>query len=756
MSFIVYKRFIKSSRFSVGAHRSGAGGGESAFLPELNITRTASCSALTDESDSFPVNVKLEGVKAGDEKPAVALYLFGTNGRLEKVATAKDGRLSIPRKIAKKSNATVALGPDVDGPQGISMGALLQFRSEDLQKWEKSGTVYIPKSVWPGWLQFLVCLSGKVERCLPILWDPLQVMKGLRLNPPIPHPRCAPVCAGIVEIYEKECCCDVRYIPIDISDIIKRLEEILATYPPIPIPDPGPVSNVDRNLLYKIQLARSTSSPMFAGEPQLDLVAEVSKISAMPTGQAEEYIRSTDFYRPFICSCTSRKLGEAVLGPDGSFSYCYLRFPVRNPSWKTCSFYYCYKVKQWNGSSWAYIYNGQALNQDFSSDQLADLTTFWGTACDPGPVVDGDTPYVMLENIGGTESWNLVSPGQTGELSLSAPPDNGGLVFPPSGGGSDIGAFLNCPWGQALSFRLRFDPRMQALGATYYRISIVPTSNGSSASGPAQPLSNGVTWGKLVYQGGQWIVQYESLGPNIVGAQSNLYKIPYGTDWLWYQYHNSWDTTTLPNGRYFVSIEVFDAAGNRLKPTTAPGAGTPTNFIFLKMLDSVNTADVLYPTLLHLFWTDNSPCVGHIEDLRMDGLPNSDECQYMMGDCCSTFSAGFRAFHATRNSPTAPETFMYYYQIWYHRGLGGSNVTTDTGGTNQPGTLGAGNPAESTPQSFCDMLGLSRNPGNRCEPSTHGKCSFALNLYAWAKHWNGSGRLSQYDASDQAAFSLEV
>lgn len=711
---------------------------------------------MADEKKSFTIKVMLEGVNAGEEKPAIALYLIGPNGRLKKIASAKDDRLSIPSELAKRGGATVALGPDVESPEGISKGALLQFRSEDLQGWAKSGLVYVPKSIWPGWLQFLVCLSGKVERCLPILWEPLQVMKGLRLSPPIPRPRCAPVCAGIVEIYEKECCCDVWRIPIDISDIIKRLEGILATYPPIPIPGPGPVSSVDRNLLYKIQLARSGSSPVAAGAPQFDVVAEISRIRAMPPEEAEKYILSTPFYKPFLCSCTTRKLGEAVLGPDGGFSYCYLRFPPRNPPWRSCTFYYTYKVKQWNGSAWAYIYDGQALNQYFSSDQAAELSTFWGAACDPGPSTDGDTPYVLLENIGGTESWNLVSPTQTGESSMSTPPDNGGLVFPPSGAASDVGAFLNCPWGQTLSFRLRFDPRMQPLGAAYYRISIVPTSNGSTASGPPQPLSNAVTWGKLVYSGSQWVVQYESLGPNTVGSQSNLYKIPYGTDWLWYQYHNYWDTTTLPNGRYFVSVEVFDSAGNRLKPAAAPGAGTPKNFIFLKMLDSVNTAAVVYPTLLHLFWTDNSPCIGHIEDLRMDGLPNSNECQYMVGNCCSTFSAGFRAFHATRNSTTPPETFMYYYQIWYHKGLGGPNVTTDTGGTNQPSTLGGGSPAESTPQSFCDMLGIPRNLVEPCQPATHGKCSFALNLYVWAKHWNGGGRLSQYDASDQAAFSLEV
>ena len=143
-----------------------------------------------------------------------------------------------------------------------------------------------------------------------------------------------------------------------------------------------------------------------------------------------------------------------------------------------------------------------------------------------------------------------------------------------------------------------------------------------------------------------------------------------------------------------------------------------------------------------MFWTDKQPCYGDIEDLREDGFPNTEECQFMSGKKKSTFSAGFRAFHA--NGPSG-EPFMLKYTMWYHRGLNGPNVTIETSGENAPPTLNNGVPAVSTPQTFASMLG------------PHSKCTFALNLSVYAKHTNGSsGRIHAYDRHDQAAFALDI
>ena len=148
-----------------------------------------------------------------------------------------------------------------------------------------------------------------------------------------------------------------------------------------------------------------------------------------------------------------------------------------------------------------------------------------------------------------------------------------------------------------------------------------------------------------------------------------------------------------------------------------------------------------FATLQHVFWIDKQACYADIEDLRMNGLPRDQECQFMTGMDSSTFSAGYRAYHL--NGPPG-ETFMWYRHLWYHRGLNGPDSTIEFAGDNAPPNPLAVLPAESTPLTFASMLG------------GHAKCTFALNLKVRAKHTNGSRRIHEYDRRDQAAFALEI
>jgi hypothetical protein len=367
----------------------------------------------------------------------------------------------------------------------------------------------------------------------------------------------------------------------------------------------------------------------------------------------------------------------------------------------------------------------------------------------------------MLQDIGSTPSWRLVSHWlgkngaghdltQTGENSVSAPlPANGGLANPPAPGGATLMQLVNQPWGEVLSFRLFFDPDMKALGARYYRMSVVQAGANGNPQPDATPiyLTNPISWLKFVPVGDRIQVQGEGLGPadpNTVGENVGLYRIPYREDALWLegQYHQHWDTRLHPNGRYLVALEIFDAAGNRLTPGVA--------FDYLRWLEETgpdSTSRVSLAKLQHFFWIDNLPVYADIVDLRKNGVTSGDECQFMSGPANNTFSAGFRAFHSTLNSGAPPETFMYYYTMWWHRGLNGPNGTIETGGANRPSNSLADPPAASATQTFEDMLGTN---------AVSAKCTFALNLWVYAKHTNGSRRLWEYDRFDQAAFALEI
>jgi hypothetical protein len=758
-----------------------------------------------------------------DEKlPEVAMYLMSPAGSVvKKLAVAKEGKLALDEEWTKLGQV-VALGPDVEKLEKLRTDSLQQFRLESVwPEWKEREVIDITRDRWIGWLMRRVCLSGTVKRCFPWIHHLRDVLTSSKtfsgatfagssnmdairetaarkakvlnaeierpsiLEPvlrPFPYYICRPLCHGVVEIYERICCCS-PWIVLDprLDELIHKLKEIVQRRPGPPFPDgpipdpepdpfPGPIPGpgpgpgpgpdplpLDRLAMRQIKGDQALVDRAKTVAPSTRLVEDLQALETLSRAEAGEYVLARPYLQNLICLCTMRKVGEAILQPDGSFTFCYWR-PVRLVVYGTkCTTTYGYKVKQWQENQWVYVYDGIAKHEYFAEDEAADIRTYSYLArpcqTDPPPV-DHEKPFVLLQDIGSTNSYHLVSPVQTSVSGInSLLPPNGGLVFPPPPSESATGKLYNRPWSQTLHFRLYVHPDMQqpAIGAHYFRISIVAADQqGNPLTGAtAKPLAGAVSWRRYVWVGGNVQVHGESLGPHSVTdsngvVQAGLYTIPYwdaGHQWLHGQFHHSWNTMLEANGRHLVIVEIFNSAGDRLRPTGATGDGLDKNFDFLRWVDSVNTTPVPYASLVHVFWTDKQPCYADIEDLRKDGVANTEECQFMSGKKKSTFSAGFRAFHA--NGPIA-EPFMWYYIMWYHRGLNGPNRTIQTSGQNAPPTLNTGPPAVSTPQTFASML------------NTHPKCTFALNLWVYAKHTNGSRRIREYDRHDQAAFALDI
>lgn len=220
-----------------------------------------------------------------------------------------------------------------------------------------------------------------------------------------------------------------------------------------------------------------------------------------------------------------------------------------------------------------------------------------------------------------------------------------------------------------------------------------------------------------------------------VGGENNLYRIPYDADRDWQddQYHGFLDTTGLDNDRYLVMIEVFDNGGNKLRPNGSSGPGTDAAFTYRRWSQPIGPLDnVPFAALTHMFWWDNRPSVGVIEDLGVGG--STSQCQFLVGTPASIFSAGYRAYHPN-------PMFIYNHSLWWRRGLGGPTGYLVNGSPDNAGQPPA--PEANGTDTFGNMLG----PNNRC--------SFALNLNVNVKTSNGSGVLSYLNASDQAAFALE-
>ncbi|MCB1058892.1 MAG: hypothetical protein KDB65_01550 [Calditrichaeota bacterium] len=718
-----------------------------------------------------------------EETPHLALYLIEQGGSPRKISKIENDKFVADPKWEKTPGATIGIGPDVEDLSTLNSETLIKYRVADVfAEWRRGTVLQLAPEWWRGWLFPLRCVSGRVRKCLPIL-GPVLPNLGI---PYLPHfvERCWPICNGVVEVYERTCCC--HWLHINIKDLLRRIHEELIPIP-IPDPDPGPlhlpgvgpdpspISFVGRlsfgdeiafnpqpepPAFYEDRVAQRAFKRLESAgldEINLDMQAklreDVRALQTLAQADVEKFVELRPYLWHLICHCSSHKLGEAVLRPDGSFTYCWRTFPLYTLA--HCYRSYYYKVRQWQDGQWVYVYDGSSRHEYFKQSDFADLKTFLGRTCGQDDSdFDNDRPFVMLQEIGGTSSsvlnshWlgkNLANMDltQTSENNLANLPTTGGLA-------QTFGGASNCPWAKSLALRLLFHPDMKALGAHYYRISTVRAGdNGDPLPGETPtPLSQPLAWSKMEFLGGSWEVTTEGLGPDskvVAGNTVNgLYKIPYYTDGIWLggQYHGYWNTGSS-NDKYLLYVEVFDVNGNRLMPNTA-------GFDFLRRLaisGPGSTAKVQFGKLAHVFWVDNRPVYADIEDLRKNGHASGDECQFMTGPASTKFSVGFRAFHRTVNSLVAPITFMRYYSLDWHRGLNGPTVTFQTGNSNAPTSLDAGNSQQSTELAFSTMLGKN---------TIGAKCTFAVNLWCYAKHTNGSRFIYEYDRRDQAAFALEI
>jgi hypothetical protein len=553
------------------------------------------------------------------------------------------------------------------------------------------------------------------------------------------------------------------------------------------------VAPVDRVLATNVDRAIAAGQIDYRFTPNTQISQDLTTLQSLKPADAVQYFQLHPSLWPIWCSCTTSKLGETTLNPDGSFSYCYTKFffPILN-----CFKSYFYKVKQFQNGAWTHIYDGSAAHQYFTADQAANLSTFLGNACGTTTPPPPGTDFVTLQQVGGTQSGNLhsnymganasnVDLTQTGPYSVATPPVDGGLVNA-----------NDAPWCKTLSFMLAFDPGMEALGAYYYRFSYAPADLNGHPIGAMQVLPPGATvppvmgWGKFVSAvvGGVNVIEIEgqTLGPNTVGGASGLYQIPYngavqpsgGTgssqDWLGGQFHYSIDTKQLNIvsagggapavgcGRFLLAVEIFNQAGHRMIPSTVPvGAGSgdvASPFKFLRWLPVPAsgpqlTASVQQPALTHLFWADNRPVVAEIDNFALNGVTSSEQCQYLTGPRTAALQVGYRAYHTVLsdpNLPHPPSTFMSSFGMGWERGLnGGSGSLVSGGATDEPATRAAGTPAV-TPAANGLLSALLPVGG----PSA---CSFAITLNVGSKHTDGSSSgFPDLNASAVAALSLSV
>lgn len=575
--------------------------------------------------------------------------------------------------------------------------------------------------------------------------------------------RCQTICNGTVEVYRRTCCCEPWIIEDPrFDDLFHELEDIvtglgrIGPFPPNPPfpPDPNPP---DPPYL----------EPHFFKEGALDekalnATADLHALRALPRERLADYVNARSYLRCWRYSCGApTKIASGAINADGRFSICWFEGPRIPPF--PCQEEYAYIVKQKFGVFSLTVYNGVAANIWFNGSTDANLVTYspWAYACrDNGD--PGTGAFVLLDLIGDTESWNLKTPNSTGWDRVAAPGDSDGLAYPAASLAAAIGQNLNRNWGGTLKLNYLFseDMRPAPVGAKYYRIGVAAATAGTGDPIAAPDyLSDGLSWDKIVNDPilGNITVPV-TLGPFTVGTQNSLFLIPYdrnddGTtnEWTAGQYHGYLDTTKLlwsdPTKRHLITVEVFDAAGARLRPTGttasgAPGAEVAKPFTFRRRVTHLGpNPEVPFAALTHMFWWDNRDMTAEIDWLNKDGLVFSEECLFLLGTPLSTLGIAYRAFHPE-------ERFQLVHTITWRRGIGGFAGSTGSLQAPASNNVGVAGPEDSGVNTFAEMLRTDLVASRK-------KCAFTVFLNTSAKTTDGDN-FGNPSIQRTGAFAIEI
>lgn len=757
--------------------------------------------------------LELVGLTAASDRPkVVVLAVDSANAVLHTQEVGSDGNFTVPADVLKRAHRVVVGASD--GKGGVQAEASVSYRANEFTAQLKDGTLALSEGIWSRFNFHWVCVSGSVQACWRRPWwfdsivtaattamggasmraralsvapaDALAARVHDRIVPSVselihwPY-RCAPVCLGSIEVYRRSCCCwPIVFDDSRIDDLIRDLEIYVERLPKLPPPKrgfPPPPPPGD-----------PLQTPFFKGgalnELALNATNDLHVLRAIPKDQAASYIGGRPYLYHRLCTCAlPAKVGSGTIQPDGSFNICW------RESWRlllpNCYEQYAYIVKQTIGGSTTTIYDGLAAGAWFATGDHPVLTSYNGQAftCSETGSGDGEA-YVFLDLIGDTESHELTTPASTGWDRVAAPDATSGLLFPNVGPADSH--LRNLGGAIELKFIFSLGMRDPAVGAQYYRVSIckadalgIPIGTRYYYGQGLSPSSDGLVWQKVV---GADIVP-DSLGPvapALVGGESYLYRIPY-SDEAWVgsvRYHALVNTLfaglNVPAAvdlgsaavNHLITLEVFNAAGDRLRPLGTAASGLPGTehakpFKYRRWFQpggSVgdDTVEVPYAALTHLYCWDNRAPVADITRLVMDSSASEEECQFLNGPGSSTFAVEYRAY-------VPDQRFQLSHGIRWLRGL---NASLENGGIGtlptplSPNNVGKPpalpvNSGDNTFELMLTRLNVPPNPPPNT-PTVLQRCSFAVTLTTYAKTTNGEN-LSYYPYDQEtAAFALAI
>lgn len=749
--------------------------------------------------------LELVGLPQGAERPAAAVQAIGAKGDvLHTAKVGADGNFAIPPEVLKKARFVV-----IGAPRGESVDTegALRYRVSDFEAAAANGTLALAEGVWSRLRIFWQCVSGSVRVCRrrPAWFDALTVAAleprravasfrsagakvsslgaAAQFSPSIADilawpVRCAPVCLGTVEVYRRTCCCVPLVIDdIRIVDLIRELEVIVGglpkpkfPFPPPPPPDPF-------------------ATPFFKGgglnEMALNAPADLRALRSLPGDQAAQYVNSRIYLLRHICTCSrpTRVATGSILG-DGTFNVCWIEALRLQPH--NCHDEYAYVVKQTIGGATTTIYDGVAAGAWYHAGDHPQLTTYRPEAFSCGETGTGDgTAFVYLDQVDDINAYELNTPTSTSWSSVAPPDATSGLMFPTPGGSHYL---RNLGGNVELTFLFSDAMKHPSVGAHYYRLGVSKADANGNPTGIRRYYGEGtgfngagdaLTWLKAVVTATGVDTVPETLGPVSAGTENFLYRIPYDTDAEWtgsVRYHALINTFNAalnvpadvpaqfgaPASNHLITLELFNSAGERLRPLGVPASGQPGTelakpFKFRRWFQPEgspgdDTVEVPFAALTHLFCWDNRVPRADITRLVIGGTASDEECQFGVGAANSTMGIEYRAF-------VPDERFQYEHTITWVRGLNGSAANGGAGSMSTASPANVGEPPalpqNSGTNTFQTMLTRLDDVPPIEAPTVLPRCAFALTLTTRSKTID-SGSLSYPYAQETAAFALEI
>jgi hypothetical protein len=753
--------------------------------------------------------LELVGLQPGAARPPLLVQAVDAKGAVLHSETLGDeGTFTLPPDALKNARYVV-IGASADD-ETVADAAAVKFRPREFEAALVDGTLPLAEGVWSRFHFHWTCVSGSVRVCRrrrPWFDELFTAVAGTSLAQQVEtralHAsrasktavtagrlsaavsdilawpvRCSPVCLGNVTVFRRTCCCwplvvDDPRITVVIRDL-GRLVEKLPAFPPGKFPPPPPPDPF--------------STPLFQGgalnELTLNARADLEALRSLSGEAAVQYINSRSYLLRHLCTCSRpSRVGSGALLADGTFNVCWreaVRFLQAN-----CHDEYAYVVTQTIGGTTTTIYDGVAAGAWYHAGDSPVLTTYRSDAYSCHDTGTGDgTAFVYLDLIGDTDSHELTTPDSTGWDRVAAPDDQSGLLFP-----VDVGRGLLRNLGGHIELTYNFSEAMKdaSVGAMYYRISITRADDDGAPIGPRVYYGDGVyknealAWNKAVITATGVDIVQELLGPNTVNSESYLYKIPYDSDADWTgstRYHASIDTgdprISGPGNlnladkaeNHLVTLELFNAAGERLRPLGTPASGQPGTevakaFKFRRWFQPEgspgdDTKEVPYAALTHLFCWDNRAPVADITRLVLGATASNEPCQFLVAAGDAEFAIEYRAY-------VPDPRFQQDHSIGWVRGLNGTAANGGAGALPTPASPSnvgkpAAPPQNSGSNTFEQML-TSTEPNPTPPPAsvTHvlERCAFAVTLTTRAKTPDG-GSFTYPHAQETAAFALEI